>query len=86
MMSLILLPRLVYVAGREGHLPEVLSFVHVKRYTPLPSIVFTVITFYNLAIQENNLSTKIRTEYRLMSLKTRTEENTYIHNQSLFNN
>ena len=34
--------RLVYAAGREGHLPEILSYVSVKRYTPLPSIVFTV--------------------------------------------
>lgn len=33
--------RLVYAAAREGHLPEVLSYVHVKRLTPLPSIVFT---------------------------------------------
>lgn len=33
--------RLVYAAGRDGHLPEVLSYVHVKRLTPLPSIVFT---------------------------------------------
>ena len=37
--------RLVYAAGRDGHLPEVLSYVHVKRLTPLPSIVFTVIPF-----------------------------------------
>ena len=34
--------RVAYVAGREGHLPEVLSFVSVRRLTPLPSIVFTV--------------------------------------------
>ena len=33
---------MAYVAGREGHLPEVLSFVSVRRLTPLPSIVFTV--------------------------------------------
>lgn len=33
--------RVVYVAGREGHLPELLSFVSVRRLTPLPSIVFT---------------------------------------------
>lgn len=33
--------RLVYAAGRDGHLPEVLSYVHVKRLTPLPSIIFT---------------------------------------------
>ncbi|XP_041376052.1 b(0,+)-type amino acid transporter 1-like [Gigantopelta aegis] len=33
--------RLVYAAAREGHLPEILSYVHVKNYTPLPSLVLT---------------------------------------------
>ncbi|XP_052229246.1 b(0,+)-type amino acid transporter 1-like isoform X1 [Dreissena polymorpha] len=33
--------RVVYCAGREGHLPELLSYVYVRRLTPLPSIVFT---------------------------------------------
>ncbi|KAL5022204.1 hypothetical protein ScPMuIL_001359 [Solemya velum] len=35
--------RTVYAAAREGHLPEVLSYVHCKRYTPLPSILFTTV-------------------------------------------
>ncbi|XP_052817307.1 b(0,+)-type amino acid transporter 1-like isoform X1 [Mya arenaria] len=33
--------RVVYVAGRAGHLPELLSYVHVRRLTPMPSIIFT---------------------------------------------
>lgn len=34
--------RVVYVAAREGHLPEMLSYVQCKYYTPFPSIIFTV--------------------------------------------
>ena len=34
--------RVVYVAGRDGNLPELLSFVHVRFLTPMPSIIFTV--------------------------------------------
>ncbi|XP_045191562.2 b(0,+)-type amino acid transporter 1-like [Mercenaria mercenaria] len=33
--------RMVYAAAREEHLPEVLSYVHVKRYTPLLSVTVT---------------------------------------------
>ncbi|XP_060564444.1 b(0,+)-type amino acid transporter 1-like isoform X3 [Ruditapes philippinarum] len=35
--------RVMYVAAREGHLPEVFSYIHVKQYTPLPSLVVSVI-------------------------------------------
>ncbi|KAK3086047.1 hypothetical protein FSP39_012620, partial [Pinctada imbricata] len=34
--------RVVYAAARDGNLPEFLSYVHCKRYTPFPSIVFTI--------------------------------------------
>ncbi|KAL3860499.1 hypothetical protein ACJMK2_010619 [Sinanodonta woodiana] len=33
--------RVVYCAAREGHLPEVLSYIHCRRYTPVLSIIFT---------------------------------------------
>ncbi|XP_039931170.1 B(0,+)-type amino acid transporter 1 isoform X3 [Hirundo rustica] len=32
--------RLVYVAGREGHVLEILSYISVKRLTPAPAIIF----------------------------------------------
>ena len=32
--------RLCYVASREGHLVDVLSFVHVKKMTPAPAVLF----------------------------------------------
>eukprot|EP00057_Strongylocentrotus_purpuratus_P025154 XP_011679628.1 PREDICTED: b(0,+)-type amino acid transporter 1 isoform X2 [Strongylocentrotus purpuratus] len=35
--------RLAYVAAREGHMVEVLSMVHVKRFTPFPAMIFTAI-------------------------------------------
>ncbi|XP_062591122.1 b(0,+)-type amino acid transporter 1-like [Saccostrea cucullata] len=33
----------LYAAAREGHFPEVLSYIHCKYYTPFPSIVFTIV-------------------------------------------
>ncbi|XP_069314653.1 B(0,+)-type amino acid transporter 1 [Eulemur rufifrons] len=36
--------RLIYVAGREGHMLKVLSYVSVKRLTPAPAIIFHGIT------------------------------------------
>ncbi|XP_066493069.1 B(0,+)-type amino acid transporter 1 [Tiliqua scincoides] len=32
--------RLVYVAGREGHMLKVLSYISVKRLTPAPALIF----------------------------------------------
>ncbi|XP_074864405.1 B(0,+)-type amino acid transporter 1 [Carettochelys insculpta] len=32
--------RLVYVAGREGHMLKVMSYISVKRYTPAPALIF----------------------------------------------
>ncbi|KAJ1082870.1 hypothetical protein NDU88_003033 [Pleurodeles waltl] len=32
--------RLVYVAGREGHMLKILSYISVKRLTPAPALVF----------------------------------------------
>ncbi|XP_057618469.1 B(0,+)-type amino acid transporter 1 [Chionomys nivalis] len=32
--------RLIYVAGREGHMLKVLSYVSVKRLTPAPALIF----------------------------------------------
>ncbi|KAL3860836.1 hypothetical protein ACJMK2_010900 [Sinanodonta woodiana] len=35
--------RIMYVAAREGHLPEILSYVHVAQYTPLPSLLVSTL-------------------------------------------
>lgn len=34
--------RLCFAASREGHLLDILSYVHVRRYTPSPGLVFHV--------------------------------------------
>lgn len=34
--------RLFYAGSREGHMPEVLCFIQVKRLTPAPAVIFMV--------------------------------------------
>ena len=34
--------RAVSVSARKGHMPKLLAMVHIKRYTPLTALIFTV--------------------------------------------
>lgn len=40
--------RLCFAASREGHLMDILSYVHIKRYTPVPGLIFQVHTIFEL--------------------------------------
>ncbi|XP_006835370.1 PREDICTED: B(0,+)-type amino acid transporter 1-like [Chrysochloris asiatica] len=45
--------RLCYVAGREGHMPQLLSMVHVHHFTPAPALMFTAAVALILIIPGN---------------------------------
>jgi amino acid transporter len=34
--------RLCYVAGRDGHMLELFSYIHVRRLTPVPAVILQV--------------------------------------------
>ncbi|KAM4825208.1 B(0,+)-type amino acid transporter 1 isoform 1-T1 [Thomomys bottae] len=55
--ELILLCRLIYVAGREGHMLKVLSYVSVRRLTPAPALIFygLITTIYIIPGDINSL-------------------------------
>ncbi|KAK3773862.1 hypothetical protein RRG08_057909 [Elysia crispata] len=36
--------RSIFVAARDGNLPSILSYIHVDKLTPLPTMVFTTVT------------------------------------------
>ncbi|KAL5021221.1 hypothetical protein ScPMuIL_000376 [Solemya velum] len=42
--------RLCYTASRAGHLPQILSYIHIRRLTPVPSILFTALVSIILII------------------------------------
>ncbi|TKS69900.1 b(0,+)-type amino acid transporter 1 [Collichthys lucidus] len=49
--------RLAYVAGREGHMVKILSYISLKRYTPSPALLFNGVLsiFYIVPADINTL-------------------------------
>ncbi|XP_036366099.1 b(0,+)-type amino acid transporter 1-like [Octopus sinensis] len=42
--------RLTYAAAREGHLPQVLSYLHIRKKTPVISLIFSVSQAYDTSV------------------------------------
>ncbi|XP_044751921.1 large neutral amino acids transporter small subunit 1 isoform X2 [Coccinella septempunctata] len=45
--------RLFLTGSQEGHLPEFFSYIHAKKMTPIPSLIFTCLTSLVLLFVEN---------------------------------
>lgn len=43
--------RLFLTGSQEGHLPDLFSFIHIKRSTPIPSLIFTVSCTFSLILK-----------------------------------
>lgn len=47
--------RMCFVGARNGHMPAVLSLINVKKFTPIPSLVFLVSAKSNMLVEVKKL-------------------------------
>ncbi|XP_077996340.1 cystine/glutamate transporter-like [Glandiceps talaboti] len=51
--NLLTTPRMFFVASREGHLPDVLAMIHIRRFTPIPAVLVTLPICFLLLLNDN---------------------------------
>lgn len=55
--------RIAYVVGREGHMPDILSYVHSTRLTPIVALTLNVSNLFQIYLSYFYKLQKIKIEY-----------------------